>query len=80
MSRQNSDPMDLFDDAESDSVGFGNDMQSFGQAESQAQFNELPAQRPLQKRGFDIYSFMLIVSFVMLTVASIVLFMDANKY
>lgn len=33
-----------------------------------------------QRRGFDIYSVMLIISFVFLTTAAIMFFIDAGKY
>ncbi len=33
-----------------------------------------------QTRGFDVYSIMLIISFVLLTTAAIFLFIDAAKY
>ena len=40
-----------------------------------------PAPQQLyRKRSFDIYSVMLIISFVLLTTAAVVLFMDAAKY
>lgn len=39
-----------------------------------------PTQPVYSKRGFDIYSIMLIISFVALTASAIVLFMDAGKY
>lgn len=32
------------------------------------------------KRSFDIYSIMLVISFVALTAAAVILFMDAGKY
>lgn len=43
--------------------------------------NFVPApQQQYRKREFDIYSVMLIIAFVLLTIAAIVLFMDAGKY
>jgi len=39
------------------------------------------AQPPaFRKRSFDVYSMMLILSFILLTAASVILFMDAEKY
>jgi hypothetical protein len=37
-------------------------------------------QQQYRRRSFDIYSVMLIISFVLLTTAAVVLFMDAEKY
>lgn len=41
----------------------------------------MPASQPVySKRSFDIYSIMLIISFVALTTAAIILFIDAGNY
>lgn len=40
----------------------------------------LPAAPQYQRRSFDIYSVMLILSFVLLTTAAVLFFMDAAKY
>lgn len=45
-----------------------------------ADVNVAPAAPQYRRRGFDIYSVMLIFSFVFLTAAAVVLFMDAAKY
>ena len=38
------------------------------------------AAKTYQKRSFDIYSMMLILSFIFLTTAAVLFFMDAAKY
>ncbi len=80
MSPPNSDPLDMFDDAEMASLDSGDAGFGFDDPGS-AEFN-LPTVggRRVERRGFDIYSLMLILSFLMLTAASIMLFMDAAKY
>ena len=39
-----------------------------------------PAPSAFRKRSFDIYSMMLILSFIFLTTAAVLFFLDAEKY
>ncbi len=47
---------------------------------SQAPQPQLPPPPAYRKQGFSIYSVMLILSFVFLTTAAILFYMDAAKY
>ncbi|MFO0528132.1 MAG: hypothetical protein ACK52A_08540 [Planctomycetota bacterium] len=77
MSQGSSDP--LFDSAD-----FGAPLDDFGSAETA----NLPGSVPVptkavasnQVHGFTIYTVLLYISFVLLTIASILFFMDAGKY
>lgn len=77
MSQGSSDP--LFDSAD-----FGAPLDDFGGAEAATLPGTVPVQSkvvaPSQVHGFTIYTVLLYLSFVMLTVAGILLFMDAGKY
>ncbi len=79
MSRQDSD--DLFDSA--DAV-FDPPLaeKNVPMTSAPSQAAPVPQRRPeiIGKRPFDVYSFSLIISFVMLTAAAILLFIDASKY
>ncbi|MEZ6096453.1 MAG: hypothetical protein R3C03_19860 [Pirellulaceae bacterium] len=77
MSQQNSDSLEFFDDAETG--GFGDDL---GMMEGGDEQQFLPPQNYLLdgKRGFDVYSLLLIMSFIMFTAAAIMLMIDASSY
>ncbi|MBX3419366.1 MAG: hypothetical protein KF851_17305 [Pirellulaceae bacterium] len=76
MSRLDSD--DLFDSVEG---AFESPIEAQTTPETPAQPQVAP-QRPrtFGKRPFDIYAFSLIISFVLLTAAAIMLFVDASNY
>jgi hypothetical protein len=82
MSQQSSDPLDLFDDVESSASAPGSDDFGFGGQQQYAgtDFTPTYGTRLVEKRGFDIYSLLLILSFIMLSASAIVLYMDAGKY
>jgi hypothetical protein len=77
MSQGSSDP--LFDSAD-----FGAPPDDFGGAESLSTPGIPPVSPKVvpahQVHGFTIYTTLLYISFVMLTVASIIFFSDAGKY
>lgn len=73
MSQGNSDP--LFDSAD-----FGAPLEDFGSADAVALPDALPPPRQVvqvqQVHGFTIYTVLLYISFLMLTAASIIFFMQ----
>lgn len=79
MSRQDSD--DLFDSADA-VFDAPQPEQNLPMTPAPQGAAPAPQRRPeiIGKRPFDVYSFSLIISFVMLTAAAILLFIDASKY
>ena len=75
MSQQNSDFDPLFDSAE-----FGAPMNAPMETFIPGAVSQVAGSKVQEVHGFTVYTVMLIVSFVALTAASILLFLDANNY
>jgi hypothetical protein len=76
MSRLDSD--DLFDSVDG---GFQSPLEAQAASEAVSQPEAVPLRRNIVgKRPFDVYAFSLIISFVLLTAAAILLFIDAGNY
>ena len=63
-----------------DDDAFGGALMDDGAEQSMVPESQIAPPPAYQKQGFSIYTVMLILSFVFLTIAAIMYFIDAGKY
>lgn len=79
------DDADLLGDGGFEDGGFGDDLDSDGLGDgegwddAEAMATGTASSAPVKKQGFSIYTVMLIMSFVFLTVAAILIFMELGR-